>query len=111
MIPGKPPSSWPQEHYANVDGTELFVYRLSTGILKLLGASTIEPPQRDEVKHAILQLLLEGFIPAFDQLSSIKALVRPPEMNRRQAFEISWEPYGRATRTFYLRQPGRWDST
>lgn len=97
MIPGQAPSSWPQELYANIDGTELFIYRLSTGLLKVLDASTVEPPQRDEVRHAILQLLMEGFIPAFDQLGSIKALIRPPEMNRRQAYEhfmgTLWQGY------------------
>jgi hypothetical protein len=40
---------------------------------------------------------MEGFIPAFDQLSKIKALVRPPEMNRRQAYEhfmgTLWQGY------------------
>jgi hypothetical protein len=106
MIPGKPPSSWPQEHYANVDGTELFVYRLSTGILKLLDASTIEPPQRDEVRHAILQLLMEGFVPAFDQLSNIKALVSPPEMNRRQAYAHFMGTLWQGYKNFLLKATG-----
>jgi hypothetical protein len=97
MDPGKPPSTWPQEYYADVDGTEPFIYRIGIGVLKLLDASLIEEPKRAEVKHAIVQLLMEGFIPAFDQLSKIKALVRPPEMNRRQAYEhfmgTLWQGY------------------
>ena len=97
MIPEHPPSSWPQERYANIDGTELFVYRLGTGILKLLDASRIEPPQRDVVRHAIIQLLMEGFIPAFSELGKIKGLVSPPEMDRRQAYEnfmgTLWQGY------------------
>lgn len=80
------PYKWRVEPYADVDGTELFIYRISMGIPKLLDASTIYPPQRDDAKHAIIQLLIEGFMPAFNHLQKIRTLVRPLEMDRRQAY-------------------------
>jgi len=101
MNPGGEPSSWKVKLYANIGVSELFVHRLVMEIPKLLDASMIFDPQRAEAREEIGTLLKDGFMPAFEHLRKIRAhaVDRPPELNRRQAYEDFMSTLWRAHKT------------
>src|SRR5690242_15605229 len=84
MRPGEP-SSWKVIKFANTGTSELFVYRFSIEIPKLVDATRIFEPQRSRVKEAIAGFVVEGLLQAFERLKEIR-LEPSPELNRRQAY-------------------------
>jgi hypothetical protein len=86
-------------HYANVGTSEEFVEQFSGEFLELLDASTIYEPKRQELKEAILTILTEGLIPAFEHLKKIRSSVGQeiPVLNRMQLYEdfsrVLWHAY------------------
>src|SRR5437660_10221958 len=86
--PGVPPSQWKVVHFANIGTSELFVHRFLE-LPKLLNASEIYDPQRSKCRDAVMDVLLDGFLPAFEHLRTIRANASqpPPELNRKQVYE------------------------
>jgi hypothetical protein len=72
---------------------------LSGELLELVDASHIFGAERDAVKAAIMTILVEGLMPAFEHLRKIRlSFSNPiPELNRRQLFEdfarVLWHAY------------------
>jgi hypothetical protein len=95
----KEPNQWKVAHYANVGSSEEFVEQFSGEFLELIDASQIYEPQRQELKEAILTILFEGLIPAFEHLKKIRASVGQtmPVLNRMQLYEdfsrVLWHAY------------------
>lgn len=89
MTPNGPePSKWPVELYADVGADEEFVKRMIE-LPQLVDAGQISGQQREEVRHAIIQILMEGLIPAFLKLREIRGLKSRslPLMDRQQLYE------------------------
>lgn len=85
----KEPSEWTKVHFANVGTSEEFVELFSGELLELVDASTIFGAEREAVKNAIMAILIEGLMPAFEHLRKIRLSVSVPipELNRRQLYE------------------------
>jgi len=60
---GQEPNKWKVVHYANVGCSEEFVECFSGELLELIDASMIFDSKREELKEAILTILLEGLNP------------------------------------------------
>lgn len=96
---GQEPSEWKVVHYANVGSSEEFVGCFSGELPELIDASLIFDPQRQELKEAIITILMEGLIPAFEHLKRIRASVgqQMPVLNRMQLYEdfsrVLWHGY------------------
>jgi len=96
---GKEPSEWKVLHYANIGSSEEFVEQFSGEFLELIDASSIYDPTRQELKEAILTILMEGLMPAFEHLKKIRASVgqEMPVLNRMQLYEdfsrVLWHAY------------------
>ncbi len=96
---GKEPSQWQLVHFANVGTSEEFIETFSGEFLELVDASHIHGAERDAVKNAIMTVLTEGLMPAFERLRQIRVSVTAslPELNRRQLYEdfarVLWHAY------------------
>jgi hypothetical protein len=97
--PGKPPNEWKVIHFANVGTSEEFIETFTGELLELVDASLIFGAERDELKSAIMTVLTEGLMPAFEHLRKIRLCVTNPvpELNRRQHYEdfarVLWHAY------------------
>src|SRR5271154_6851425 len=96
---GKEPNEWKMVHFANVGTSEEFIETFSGEILELVAASMIFCTDRGAVKNAIMTVLVEGLMPAFEHLRKIRLSVTDPipELNRRQLHEdfarVLWHAY------------------
>lgn len=96
---GKEPNQWKVTRFANVGTSEEFLESFTGEILELVDASMIFDDERDAVKNAIMTILLEGLMPAFEHLRKIRlsASTPIPELNRRQMYEdfarVLWHAY------------------
>ena len=96
---GKEPNEWPVVHFANVGTSEAFVEAFSGELLELVDASNIHGAEREALKNAVMTVLLEGLMPAFEHLKKIRnSIASPlPELNRRQLYEdfarVLWHAY------------------
>ena len=96
---GKEPNQWKKVHFASVGTSEEFVEQFSGEFIELLNASDIFGAERAAVKDAILTILFEGLMPAFEHLRKIRQSVTNPipELNRRQLYEdfarVLWHAY------------------
>nr|AOS95229.1 hypothetical protein [uncultured bacterium] len=86
---GKEPNEWKVVHFANVGTSEEFIETFSGEILELVDGSLIFDEEREAVKNAIMTIVVEGLMPAFEHLKKIRAsIITPlPELNRRQLYE------------------------
>ena len=102
----KEPNQWKVMHYANVGSSEEFVDQFSGEFLELIDASLIFEPQRQDLKEAILTIMFEGLMPAFEHLKKIRASVGQamPVLNRMQLYEDSAVCCGMRTKTLCPRQ-------
>jgi hypothetical protein len=75
--------------FANVGASEEFIEQLSCELPELLGASSIHGENRKKVEEAIMVLLTEGLMPAFENLKKIRLSINetPSELERRQNYE------------------------
>jgi hypothetical protein len=95
----KPPSQWQVMQFANVGASEEFVQQLMMEMSDLIGGTLIREPQREEFKHAIMTISVEGLLPAFEHLKRIRASVsqQMPVLNRKQLYEdftrVLWHAY------------------
>jgi hypothetical protein len=82
------PKDWQLAHFANVGTDETFM-REMLEIEQILQGTLIEGPQREEAKSAIMTILLDGLIPAFMELRTIRApeTVKLPLAERFQPYE------------------------
>lgn len=96
---GKEPNQWPKVYFANVGTSEEFVDLFSGEFLELVDASAIYGDEQRAVKDAIMTILIEGLMPAFEHLRKIRQSVSTPvpELNRRQLYEdfarVLWHAY------------------
>jgi hypothetical protein len=96
---GKEPNEWKVSHWANVGTSEEFVEQFSGEFLELIDASSVFEPHRQELKEAILTILMEGLMPAFEHLKKIRSSVGQeiPVLNRMQLYEdfsrVLWHAY------------------
>jgi hypothetical protein len=86
---GKEPNEWPQVHFASVGASEEFIEVFSGELLELVDASFIFGAERDAVKAAIMTVLVDGLMKAFEHLRQIRLSVTHPipELNRQQLYE------------------------
>lgn len=96
---GKEPNEWNTVHFANIGTSEEFVEEFSGELLELVDASAIFGTDREAVKSAIMTILIEGLMPAFEHLRKIRQSMSAPipELNRRQLYEdfarVLWHAY------------------
>jgi len=96
--PGEEPNKWKVEKFAEVSGDEKFV-RHMTELTTILDATLIVGQQREDVKSAIMTILMDGLIPAFAELEKIRASDGKalPLMDRRELYHDfcrkSWKAY------------------
>ena len=86
---GKEPNEWKMVHFANVGTSEEFIEAFSGEILELVDGSLIFGDEREAAKNAIMTIVVEGLMPAFEHLKKIRASVTTPlpELNRRQLLQ------------------------
>lgn len=95
----KEPNEWKVTHFAGFGTSEEFVETFTGEILELVDASLIFGAEREAIKNAIMILVTEGLMPAFEHLRKIRlSIANPvPEMNRRQLYEdfarVLWHAY------------------
>jgi hypothetical protein len=86
-------------HFADIGASEEFVQQLMLEMADLIGGTMIPEPKREEVKHAIMTISVEGLMPAFEHLKRIRASVtqQMPVLNRKQLYEdftrVLWHAY------------------
>jgi len=99
METGKPPNQWKVMHFADIGTSEEFVQQLMLEMSDLIGGTMIPEPKREEVKHAIMTISMEGLMPAFEHLKRIRASIteQMPVLNRKQLYEdftrVLWHGY------------------
>jgi hypothetical protein len=64
---GKEPNEWKMVHSANVGTSEEFIETFSGEILERVDGSLIFE-ERESVKNAIMTIVVEGLMPAFEHL-------------------------------------------
>ena len=86
---GKEPNQWKTAHFASVGTAEEFIEVFSGEILEIVDGGTIFDEERAAVKNAIMTVLLDGLMPAFEYLRKIRASITNslPELNKRQLYE------------------------
>jgi len=63
---GKEPNEWPKEVFSDVGTNDEFVRQFADEFIELMGATSIFDPERQDVKDALMVLLIEGLLPAPD---------------------------------------------
>jgi hypothetical protein len=86
---GKEPNEWPKEVFSDVGTNDEFVRQFADEFMELMGATSIFDPERQDVKDALMVLLIEGLLPAYVRLREIRSSTgqQIPVLNRRQQFE------------------------
>jgi hypothetical protein len=69
---GGPPNTWPQQAFADVGTDDEFVRQLAVDFNEIMGASAIYGSRRDEINGAIMELLVDGLVPAYSHLRDIR---------------------------------------
>lgn len=96
---GKEPNQWQVVRFADIGTGEEFVEVFSGELPELLDASDIHGEMLQGTKDAIMDILMEGLMPAFNHLRSIRqSTVSPlPELDRRSLYEnfarVLWHAY------------------
>ena len=88
MEEGEEPYKWKVIKVADIGGDEEFTKQMLE-LSTVLEAGMIEGTQREEVKHALVSILIDGLMPAFVKLEEIRVSVdqEMPLMNREQLYE------------------------
>jgi hypothetical protein len=86
---GGEPNTWKVTPFAEMGTGEPFIDCFSGEFLDLLGAANIKPEKEEAAKNAIMDILMEGLMPAFADLRKIResATTPMPEMDRRKLYE------------------------
>lgn len=86
-VPGEEPHKWKPEKFAEIDWSEAFV-RHMTELCTIVEATSIYGEEREELKNAIMTVLIHGLMPAFSQLRKIReSKDNPfPIMDRREEY-------------------------
>ena len=104
---GKEPNEWKMVHFANVGTSEEFIETFSGEILELVDGSLIFGEGREAVKNAIMTVVVEGLMPAFEHLKRIRASVTTLSLNSigGNSMRILRGVYGMPTKTYSRKQP------
>ena len=86
---GKEPNEWPKEVFSDVGTNDEFVRQFADEFMELMDATSIFDPKRQDIKDALMVLLIEGLLPAYVRLNEIRGSTGQliPVLNRRQQFE------------------------
>ncbi len=86
---GGEPNTWEVKLFADMGSGEPFIDCFSGEFLELLGASNIHAEKEEAVKDAIMDILVDGLMPAFVDLRRIRGSVitHMPELDRRKLHE------------------------
>ena len=87
---GKEPSEWDQAHFSAAPADRPFVDFFFEEIQDLVNSSTIDNEDRQELCDAIMVMVTEGFLPAYEDLRGIRAYKddkRIPVLNRRKKYD------------------------
>jgi hypothetical protein len=97
---GKEPNQWPQEVFSSVGTNDEFVWQFAE-FMDYIGATRFSEPQKGDIKEAIMVVLVEGLLPAYEHLRLIRAFdgKQIPVLNRRQHFEDFTSALWRAYKT------------
>ena len=97
--PRKEPRDWSVIHFASIGTSEEFIEVFTGEILELVDGTLIFDAERDALKRAIMTIVTEGLMPAFEHLRKIRSsdTTPLPELNRRQLHEdfarVLWHAY------------------
>jgi hypothetical protein len=85
---GLEPNKWPVVKFADIGGDEPFVKQILE-LATIVDAGLIEGNERENLKEAVVSILVDGLMPAFAELEKIRALAEKniPLMNRWQMYE------------------------
>lgn len=122
---GKEPDQWPQEVFSSVGTNDEFVWQFAE-FTEYLGATRFSETYKADIKEAIMIVLVEGLLPAYEHLRLIRAFngKQIPLLNRRQHFEDFTSALWRAYKTltpkatkllgfdigFLFQDPGKFES-
>jgi hypothetical protein len=122
---GREPNEWPQEIFSSVGTNDEFVWQFAE-LMEYVGATRFPEAQKGEIKGAIVVVLVEGLLPAYEHLRLIRAFKgdQIPLLNRRQHFEEFTSALWRAYKTltpkatkllgfdigFLFQDPGKFES-
>lgn len=97
---GKEPNQWPQELFSSVGTSDEFVWQF-TEFIDYIGATRFTEAQKGCIREAIMMVLVEGILPAYEHLRLIRAFNEKqiPVLNRRQQFEDFTSALWRAYKT------------
>ena len=86
---GGEPNTWEVKLFADMGSGEPFIDCFSGEFLELLGASNIHAEKEEAVKDAIMDILVDGLMPAFVDLRRIcgSVITHMPELDRRKLHE------------------------
>jgi hypothetical protein len=86
---GKEPNEWPKEVFSDIGTNDEFVRQFADEFMELMDATSIFDPKRQEIKDALMVLLIEGLLRAYVRLKEIRSSTgqQIPVLNRRQQFE------------------------
>jgi hypothetical protein len=86
---GQEPSKWKIEKFAEIGGNEEFVKQIHE-LLSIVDALYVSAEQHDKIREDVTSVLVDGLMPAFSELQSIRASGgrrEVPMMNRLQLYE------------------------
>jgi hypothetical protein len=69
---GNEPSDWPQHHFSDVGTDDDFVRELAVDFRELLHATSIAGVDREAAETALMVLLVDGLLPAYNHLRQIE---------------------------------------
>jgi hypothetical protein len=86
---GREPNAWPKQVFSSVGTNDEFVRLFADEFMELMGATAILEPRRQQIKDALMVVLVEGLLPAYEHLREIRASAghQIPVVKRRQQFE------------------------
>lgn len=97
---GKEPNQWPQEVFSSVGTNDEFVWQFAE-FMDYIGATGFSETRKSDIKEAIMMVLADGLLPAYEHLRLIRAFndKQIPVLNRRQHFEDFTSALWRAYKT------------
>lgn len=87
---GKEPNEWDQEHFSAAPADRPFADFFFEEIQDLVKSSAIDNEDRQELSDAIMVMVTEGFLPAYEDLRNIRTYEndrRIPVLNRKKHYD------------------------
>ena len=86
---GKEPRDWDKAQFSSTPGEGPFMEFFFDEIYELVNTSTIDGKDREELRDAIMVMVTEGLLPAYEDLRAIRAYKdkQIPVLNRKKHFD------------------------